>query len=291
MKKDNTHKNDIFWEQIFDAMPDLIFVINSHFQILYANRSATEQLGVSSSELLATPCYTWMHGTDGPPTFCPQCKTLEDHCIHEVEGLAERLGRNFWVTTSPVFNEQGEYIASVHIARDISERVQKEEQLRHESVHDALTGLFNRAWFEAELYRIANGRVTPVSVIMADLNGLKEINDTEGHAAGDNVLRRAALILSSACREADGVARIGGDEFAVLLPGVDSAEVKVLIQRIRKKIEEEAACLGHQPISIALGAATTDSPQHLKQTLNSADKAMYQEKSFRQLFLEQDQQN
>ena len=278
MKKDEINTNCRFWEQIFDAMPDLIFVINNQFQILYANRSATEQLGVSSSELLYTPCYKWMHGTDGPPKFCPQCKTLEDHDTHMLEALAERLGKNFWVTTSPVFNEHGEYIASVHTARDISERLQKEEQLRHASVHDALTGIFNRAWFETELNRIANGRVAPVSVIVADLNGLKGVNDSEGHAAGDELLRRAALILSSVCRKADGVSRIGGDEFALLLPGMDNAEVKVLLQRIRKRIEEEAACQGDQSISIALGAATADSPQQLTQALKSADKNMYQDK-------------
>lgn len=283
MKKDELHKNCGFWEQVFDAVPDLIFVINSHFQILYANRSATEQLGVSSSELLAIPCYKWMHGTDGPPAFCPQCKTLEDHCVHEVEGLVERLGRNFWVTTSPVFNEQGEYIASVHIARDISERVQKEEQLRHASVHDALTGIFNRAWFEAELNRIANGRVTPVSVIMADLNGLKEINDTEGHAAGDSLLRRAALILSSACREADGVARIGGDEFAVLLPGVDATKASALLKRIQKQMKEQTASTEYPSISLSLGTATTDNPQHLPDILKVADQHMYKDKKARKL--------
>ena len=277
MKELKFQQNGIFSEQILDALPDLIFVIDNQHQILYANSAATEAFGVNQSELLATHCYTWVHGTTEPPVFCPQTKTLQDMCTHMVDSLLERLERNFWVTTSPLFDQQGMYVASLHVARDITERVRMEEQLRKVSVEDALTGIFNRAWFEAEVTRIENGRVSPVSVIMADVDKLKKMNDIEGHSAGDDLLRRAAMLLKTCCRQADGVARIGGDEFAVLLPGVDTANVGILLTRIRKQLAKENAS-AHRPLSLSLGAATTDTPQQLKETLRLADKRMYKDK-------------
>lgn len=111
--------------------------------------------------------------------------------------------------------EDGDIIS---IVRDITRRKAAEEKLRFSSNHDALTGLYNRAYFDEELGRINLGRKFPAIIMVADVDRLKEFNDRFGHAIGDELIRRAAAVLKEAFRFEDIVARIGGDEFCALLP-------------------------------------------------------------------------
>jgi diguanylate cyclase (GGDEF)-like protein len=174
--------------------------------------------------------------------------------------------------------EQGKFAGTFHIARDVTERRQIEERLRYLGTHDVLTGLYNRAYFEAEMTRLAHGRQFPVSIVMVDVNGLKETNDRHGHAAGDELLRRTARVLQDAFRAEDIVARIGGDEFAVLLPGVDQAAAREGVTRVRRLLAERNAGWADLPLGLALGVATGDAGGDLNAVLLEADRRMYQTK-------------
>jgi len=88
---------------------------------------------------------------------------------------------------TPIFNDAGVIIGIIGIAHDITSRKEVEITLRHDSTHDILTGLYNRAFFDEELERLAHGRMFPMKIVMADINGLKTFNDTLGHKAGDNL--------------------------------------------------------------------------------------------------------
>ena len=111
--------------------------------------------------------------------------------------------------------------AVVHALEEKNVRIEREraqEELKYLSIHDTLTGLYNRNFFMAEIERLERGRAFPISIVMADADHLKETNDRQGHPAGDALLKRIAQTLTIAFRAEDVIARIGGDEFAVLLP-------------------------------------------------------------------------
>jgi diguanylate cyclase (GGDEF)-like protein/PAS domain S-box-containing protein len=178
---------------------------------------------------------------------------------------------------TPNFNSSGEFVGYIGHCFDITERKKLEEQLRYQSNHDSMTGLYNRNFFEAELERFEQGRDFPISIIMADIDGLKFTNDTKGHSVGDELLRQGANVLSSMMRTGDIVARIGGDEFAVLLPHTDSEMVKNIVDRIRNRIKTFNSDKPDITLSISLGYATTELFDLLK-TLKLADQNMYAEK-------------
>jgi len=178
---------------------------------------------------------------------------------------------------TPNFNSSGEFVGYIGHCFDITERKKLEEQLRYQSNRDTMTGLYNRNFFEVELVRFEQGREYPISIIMADIDGLKFTNDTQGHAAGDDLLRLGASVLSSVVRTGDIVARIGGDEFAALLPQTDSDNVKTIVERIRKKIDEYNSSRPNSHFNISLGCATSETSD-LMTTLKLADQYMYADK-------------
>ncbi len=176
-------------------------------------------------------------------------------------------------------DEQGNPRAILEINYDITDRKQSEERLRYASTHDGLTDLYNRAYYEEEIRRLERGRQFPVGVIVADLNGLKVTNDQHGHAAGDVLLKRAARVLKNAFHAEDVVARIGGDEFAVLLPAANAAALDAACARLRQLQSADNAAYPGFALSIALGAALADRGAQLSDALKQADARMYEEKA------------
>jgi PAS domain S-box-containing protein len=117
------------WERTFDAMTDLIFIIDRNHRITHINRAALQKLGLSKEQAVGNACNVCMHGKDEPPESCPQKMTLQDHGEHIVDTLVERLDSQFQITTTPIFNRDGSYAATVHVAHDITERKRHEAEL------------------------------------------------------------------------------------------------------------------------------------------------------------------
>lgn len=161
---------------------------------------------------------------------------------------------------------------------DITARKKAEAYLEYLGKHDVLTQLRNRTFYVEELNRITRKGPWPLSVIAIDLNGLKVINDEHGHAAGDALLRRVGEVLSKAMDASTCAARIGGDEFSVLLPGMDERSALAVQERITSLVEINNQFYPGQPLSLAMGIATCTSGADVEAALHRADKAMYAEK-------------
>lgn len=164
---------------------------------------------------------------------------------------------------------------------DVTDRKYAEQKLWLLSTHDALTGLFNRAYFESEMERHQPDQNFPVSIIMADVDGLKITNDTRGHAAGDELLCQAAEILKTAFRKQDVVARIGGDEFAILLPGMNAQSAQEGLDRLRKTLADRVESGQPYPLGLSLGGATGEAGTPTSEVLKQADELMYLDKLHR----------
>jgi diguanylate cyclase (GGDEF)-like protein len=164
-------------------------------------------------------------------------------------------------------------------ARSYEELAKIKDKYRFLSFHDSLTGLYNRMYFDEEIKRINNDldRFRPVTIISADINNLKEVNDHMGHAAGDRLIRNTAKILSSSLRKTDILSRIGGDEFCAILPKTSLSVAAERIEKIKVVTEEYNRKDKDIHISLAIGSSGTEKSgkDDLYDILKKSDELMY----------------
>ncbi|MBV6272560.1 sensor domain-containing diguanylate cyclase [Alcaligenaceae bacterium CGII-47] len=161
---------------------------------------------------------------------------------------------------------------------DITARKKAEAYLEYLGKHDVLTKLKSRSFYVDEINRLERKRISPVSIIALDLNSLKQTNDQSGHAAGDSLLRRMGEVLTKAIDRPAHAARIGGDEFMVLLPGLDEASAEVVLENIRRIIDLNNQFYGEPNLSVAMGAVTIRHPERIEDGVRRADLRMYEHK-------------
>jgi diguanylate cyclase (GGDEF)-like protein/PAS domain S-box-containing protein len=182
----------------------------------------------------------------------------------------------------PIGDGSGRTQRAVGIAADITDLKLGEEKLRYLSLHDPLTGLYNRIYFEEEMSRIDKTRYETVGILVCDVDGLKLVNDTLGHDQGDRLLIAAARMIRESFREGDLAARIGGDEFAIVLPNTTAPAVENACQRIQETVDTYNATTPELPLSISVGFAVRNgSHKNLKDVFKEADNHMYRKKLYR----------
>lgn len=162
--------------------------------------------------------------------------------------------------------------------QDVTERKKAEDYLRYLGTHDVMTGLYNRAFFEETLQKFEENGQTPISFIAVDLNELKVANDTFGHHMGDKLIRRAAEVLKASVEEEYTVARIGGDEFIIIMPGADAEVASTIMERVQSLITVNNKYYPAPQLSLSLGAATRVAGLSLERVISLADNAMYKNK-------------
>jgi diguanylate cyclase len=193
--------------------------------------------------------------------------------------LTSKDGKFYMIESSaaPVHNLRNEMLGVVLVFRDMTIKHNHIKEIEYLSYHDSLTGLYNRRFFEEEFNRLDTPRNYPLTIIMADLNGLKITNDAFGHHAGDDLLRTTASLFKTHLRAEDIAARWGGDEFAILMPKTSSLEAELIVQRITQGIEAFSKEAG--VLSIAFGWETkTDKSMGLDDLFKNAEEYMYKRK-------------
>ena len=266
------------YRNLAEAGGDGILIVQGN-RIQYANGRFAEMIGSPERDLLQTDFTSYFRPEEIPELLSRHHRRLAGENIDPISEtvLLARDGREIPVEVNvQVFDYRGQP-AVLSFVRDITERKRSEEHLQYVSLHDQLTGLYNRSYFEDSLERLDVPRQLPISIIVGDVNGLKIVNDGFGVEAGNAVLRQIAATMGDICRSEDIVARIGSDEFAILLPATDREGAQRVIDRIRHALQE--ALTDPVPISVSLGWSAKMNPEDdIHSIFGAAESAMHRDK-------------
>ncbi len=177
---------------------------------------------------------------------------------------------------SPIIGKDGELYGMVIVFRDATEDRTKVQEMRTLSISDPLTSLYNRRHFDRIKEEINNEPYQPLTLVLADVNGLKLTNDAFGHDAGDELLKKVAAVMKRTCRENDIIFRVGGDEFVLLLPQTDAEHAETILNRINNALKKEK--VQNLLISVAFGSAQHNTEEGFETTFKTAEDRMYRNK-------------
>ena len=281
LSEELVQRQNLNFEALFKNSSDAIVLFNQHHEVTDINEKFTTLFGYNIDEI---------RGKEVDSLIASGEKLVEANKItsdlfegHEVSLEAIRFGadgqpKDVSIKGVPIILNN-KIIGGYGIYADISQRKKAEKEILYMNYHDQLTGLYNRRFFEEELKRLDNERNLPISLVMADVNGLKLINDAFGHAEGDKLLINTAAIFKNECRADEIIARLGGDEFVILLPKTDSEEAEKIIKRI--KISSSGVRMQSMELSISLGWDTKKSvAQDINEIFKNAEDYMYRDKLF-----------
>jgi len=275
-----------FFETVFTSAPIGMAIVAVDGRCLEVNDALCRITGQTRDELEATTLHAITH---------PEDLDCDQHLFHDLllgklpSYQVEKRYRHAWghylwvlVTVALVRDGRGEPLHVMSQVQDISERKAQATHLEHLIDHDSLTGLFNQRRFREELAREMDRMArygAESAVLMIDLDNFKNVNDTFGHRAGDDLLRGVAGALRHRMRQTDIVARVGGDEFAMLLPDTGADQAQIVAEGIVKTLGRQIAVLGDRTIHVtaSVGVAVSDGPG-AAEVLEFADLAMYEAK-------------
>jgi diguanylate cyclase (GGDEF)-like protein/PAS domain S-box-containing protein len=260
---------------LVEQMRDGVLVVDNERRILEINRAATQIFGIEKREMIGKITTRLDH-----PGMRLLDNTLTGRTAHHEFPVGEGENTSWYeVRISAIRPNDDEIAGYMAIWHNITDRKLIERELRHTATHDILTGVYNRVFFEDAMHHNRYTFRWPVTVISLDLDNTKTTNDTLGHAAGDKLLSEMATLLRKTFRQDDLVARIGGDEFAVLAMQADNEAANLLLHRLAEAAAQYNAAAQHLPIQYSAGYAVAYYADELSAAFNKADDRMYAEKN------------
>ncbi len=273
------------YQALYENAPDIYTSIDADGTILSINRTGARMLGYEDRELIGESAAKVIHPEDQRVVFdCLQRLFSDPRECHDIEYRKIRKdGTVFWVHQRATLDPGTGAPRLLVVCRDITDRRNLEAQLAHQATHDALTNLVNRREFERRLHRVLSGDADPAErhvLCFLDLDQFKAINDSRGHMAGDELLRELAALLKAQVRSRDTLARVGGDEFAILMEHASLEKAVILAEKIRAAVEGfqfhwRSECLS---IGVSIGVVPIGAGQSVVDMLNIADMACYRAK-------------
>lgn len=262
--------------------PDFVTRCMQEIHVMDVNQQTLEMFGAQNKIELVQNLSQVFRG-EMYESFAEQLQDLWDGKLvqqrevvnYSLNGETLHIHLEFAVMSSHVDNWDLVLLSLV----DITARKKAEAYLEYLGKHDVLTQLRNRAFYMEELNRRSRKGPWPLSVIAIDMNGLKAVNDEHGHAAGDAMLRRIGEVLAKAVDAPACAARVGGDEFMVLLPATDERGAQVMQERILSLLELNNQFYPGQTIHMAMGSASGQQGASMEVVVHRADQAMYVEKN------------
>ena len=271
---------------ILNSTAEAIFGTDLEGKCTFCNNSCLQLMGYSDYKaLLGKNIYQIVHTAGEKGAFKAKQETAAertvqvDRKVHIVNDTFQKADGSFFDVEYQVLPQlrNSEIMGFVVSFADITERKQRDERIQFLSCHDSMTGLTNRGCFEQRLQDIDEQEEMPVSIIYIDLNGLKMLNDIFGHSYGDALIIKAGEVLVNNCRKGDIAARVGGDEFCLLLPETGLEDAKGIAARLKE--EFAGYRINEIPCSMAVGtAAKTESYQQIEKVMEAAETEMYREK-------------
>ena len=270
-------ENEEKYRTIFDNAADPIIVYDMGLSILAVNSVACNLFGLTESEMRAASFDSLLE-QDQSSDAKGCIAQLRENQYALMQAIHRRKdGTDIYIEVNAKQIKWNGKPAVLGICRNITERKKAEKDILYLSYHDQLTGLYNRRFYEEELIRTDAKRNLPLTIVMGDVNGLKMVNDSLGHTAGDELLKKAADAIKMACRADDVIARLGGDEFVILLPRTNAAEAEKIIERI--KSEASAMKTETITVSISFGHETkNDETDNIQEIFKKAEDRMYEKK-------------
>jgi len=259
--------------KIFNSMSQYVIVTGLDYKIQFMNEKAIRDFGNIKGKI----CFKEL-GKDKPCQGC-RLKVLENMSNGEtVEYLVNAFDKDLEVRASKLENKDGS-ISILEVIEDITEKKERQREIEYLNLHDHLTGIYNRRFFEKEINRLDIDKNLPISIITLDVNGLKLINDTFGHSKGDQILIKIAKVMKNSVESNEIVARIGGDEFSLILPKCSENKASEIADRIKENIDKESE--KGVPFSLAIGFHTKEKPEEeISEVLKKAESKMYTNKLF-----------
>ncbi len=278
--KDQSGLSEGKYRSIVESTDDAVYMVDADCTYLFANEKVLAGFGLPEHAVIGKR-YDDFHTFEDSREFRNVVdRVFETGESHRYEHKNTKADRYFLRTLSPVKDALTHKTKHVTVvSKEITELKKTEEKLKYLSLHDVLTGLYNRAYFEEEMRRVDTGRFDLVGLIVCDIDGLKLVNDTLGHDRGDDLIRTAAKVIRESFRESDVVARVGGDEFAILLPNSPQSKVENICTRIKNAIAAYNKTNPKLPLSVSTGYAVRSGyTKSVSELYREADNNMYKEK-------------